>query len=96
MNNKDSLNNWREKVEGWVDVRPDDKVYRIAREAYTDRDVFDLEMELIFENTWIFACHESQIANNNDFFTMQAVVRFAWALSVFMLNGLFLKRLCNA
>ncbi len=71
-NNNQTLNDWREKIAGWVDFRPEDNVYRVAREMFTNRDLFDLEMELIFENTWIFACHESQVANPNDFFTMKA------------------------
>jgi len=71
-NNKQTLESWREKVETALDFRPNDKTYKVAREIFTDRELFDLEMEFIFESTWIYACHESQIANPNDFFTMQA------------------------
>jgi anthranilate 1,2-dioxygenase (deaminating, decarboxylating) large subunit len=39
---------------------------------FTDPELFDLEMELIFEKNWIYACHESEIANNHDFMTMRA------------------------
>lgn len=39
---------------------------------FTEPDLFDLEMELIFEKNWIYACHESEIANNHDFMTMRA------------------------
>ncbi len=69
---KHTLLEWRDKVESWTDFRPEENVYRVAREMFTDRDLFDIEMDLIFENTWIYACHESQIANPHDFFTMQA------------------------
>ncbi|MCP8690516.1 Rieske 2Fe-2S domain-containing protein, partial [Marinobacterium sedimentorum] len=71
-NNKQKLDAWRQQIEGTLDFRPNERVFKIAREMFTDQELFDLEMELIFENTWIFACHESQIANANDFFTMQA------------------------
>lgn len=67
-----SLPEWQAFVESCLDFRPDEGVYRIAREMFTDAALFDLEMELIFEKQWIFACHESQLPNPNDFITMQA------------------------
>ena len=39
---------------------------------FTEPDLFELEMELIFEKCWIYACHESEISNPHDFVTMQA------------------------
>lgn len=41
--------------------------HRVHRRAYTDPAVFALEMERIFERTWLFAAHDSQIAQPNDF-----------------------------
>lgn len=67
-----SLPEWQAFIENCIDFRPDDGVYRVSRDMFTDEALFDLEMELIFEKQWIFACHESQIPNNNDFITMQA------------------------
>jgi anthranilate 1,2-dioxygenase (deaminating, decarboxylating) large subunit len=58
-------------VERALDFRPEDGVYRISRSIFTDRTLFDLEMEHIFESTWIYACHESQIPNPNDFYSVQ-------------------------
>ncbi|BAN47230.1 anthranilate 1,2-dioxygenase large subunit [Metapseudomonas resinovorans] len=63
---------WREYVSGCLDFRPEEGVYRIARDMFTEPELFDLEMELIFEKNWIYACHESEIANANDFMTMRA------------------------
>lgn len=63
---------WRDFVSGCIDFRPDEGVYRIAREMFTEPELFDLEMELIFEKNWIYACHESEIPNPNDFLTMRA------------------------
>ena len=31
--------------------------------------IFELEMKHIFEGNWIYLAHESQIPNNNDYFT---------------------------
>ena len=66
------LDFWQERVQSALDFRPDENVYKVAREIFTEPELFDLEMEMIFEKTWIYACHESQIPNPHDFFTMQA------------------------
>ena len=42
----------------WVDSR-----------IYTDQQIFDLEMEKIFKNTWVPLCHESELAKPYDFRT---------------------------
>lgn len=57
-------------VEAALDCRPEQGVYRIAREIFTAPELFDIEMEHIFEKTWIYACHESQVARPHDFFTV--------------------------
>lgn len=44
-----------------VDDRPDDRVFRVDRAVYTDPDVFEAEMERIFERGWVYLCHESQV-----------------------------------
>ena len=43
--------------------------YRVAREIFTDPEIFELEMKHIFEGNWIYLAHESQIPNKNDYFT---------------------------
>ena len=43
--------------------------FRVARDIFTDPDVFELEMKHIFEGNWIYLAHESQIPNKNDYFT---------------------------
>ncbi|MFZ6048913.1 anthranilate 1,2-dioxygenase large subunit [Pseudomonas sp. CR3202] len=63
---------WREYVSGCLDFRPAEGVYRIARDMFTEPELFDLEMELIFEKNWIYACHESEIPNKHDFMTLRA------------------------
>ena len=67
-----TANDWREFVRDALDFRPKDRVFRVARAMFTEPDLFELEMELIFEKCWIYACHESEISNPHDFVTMQA------------------------
>ena len=45
-------------------------VYRGRRDAYTDPDLFELEMRYIFEGNWIYLAHESQLPNNGDYLTV--------------------------
>lgn len=72
MDNLKSVAQWQTFINGCLDFRPVEGVYRIAREMFTEPELFDLEMELIFEKNWIYACHESEIPNKHDFMTMRA------------------------
>lgn len=72
MSGARSVEQWKTFIEGCLDFRPVDEVFRIARDMFTEPELFDLEMELIFEKNWIYACHESELANNHDFVTMRA------------------------
>ncbi|MDN3627411.1 benzoate 1,2-dioxygenase large subunit [Methylobacterium isbiliense] len=56
-------------VETAVDENPETGVYRCRRDIFTDPDLFELEMQHIFEGNWIYMAHESQIPNPNDYFT---------------------------
>ena len=51
-----------------VDDRRDDGVFRVDRAIYTDEAVFEDELARIFERTWVYLCHESQIARPGDYF----------------------------
>lgn len=63
---------WQEFIGGCLDFRPAEGVYRMAREMFTVPELFELEMEFIFEKNWIYACHESEIPNPHDFITLRA------------------------
>ena len=52
---------------GWKprDFVRDDRVHR---NIYTNPEIFELEMERIFERVWVYIGHESQVPNSGDFF----------------------------
>lgn len=58
----------RVELDGLVDDRPDDKVFRVDRNIYLDEDIFEAEMRTIFEGNWQFICHESQVKKHGDYF----------------------------
>lgn len=47
----------------------DAQLGRVHMNAYTDSDVFHLEMRRIFYQTWIYVGHESEIASAGDYLT---------------------------
>ena len=47
-------------------VEPD----RVHRSVYTDQEIFDQEIENIFEKVWVYCGHESQVPNAGDFYTV--------------------------
>ncbi len=56
---------------GTLDERPAEGVHRVDRRIFTDPELFELEMKYIFEGTWLYMAHESQIPNPHDFLTSQ-------------------------
>jgi phenylpropionate dioxygenase-like ring-hydroxylating dioxygenase large terminal subunit len=42
---------------------------RVHRDIYTDAAIFDAEMQRIFERTWVYVGHESEIPDAHDFKT---------------------------
>ena len=55
------------KLEAMLEEDTAKNMYRIDRAAFTDEELFELEMKHIFEGNWIFLAHESQIPNVNDY-----------------------------
>ena len=44
---------------------------RVHRDVYTDKDVFELEMQRIFARTWVYVGHVSQIKEPGDYITTE-------------------------
>src|ERR1700754_5237201 len=40
----------------------------VHRDVYIDDEVFQLEMEHLFGNTWVYVGHESQVPNEGDYY----------------------------
>ncbi len=54
-----------------VDDRIDEGIFRVDRYIYTDKAVFDAEIERIFEGGWVFLCHESQVDKPGDYWSTE-------------------------
>ena len=48
---------------------PEAGIFRCRRDIFTDAELFELEMKVLFESNWVYLAHESQIPENNDYFT---------------------------
>ena len=59
-----------EKLESMLQDDPQKELFRMDRSAFTDEELFELEMKYIFEGNWIYLAHESQIPNVNDYITL--------------------------
>lgn len=64
------LNRLEQRVRNAVQVNPETGTYRGDRTAFTDEELFELEMKYIFEGNWVFLAHESQIPNPGDYYTL--------------------------
>ncbi len=64
-----TLDEVKAKIDAAVEHDPEKGLYRNRREAFTDPDIFELEMKYIFEGNWIYLAHETQLQNNNDYLT---------------------------
>ena len=42
---------------------------RVHRRIYLEPEIFELEMERIFESNWVFVGHESEVADPGDYKT---------------------------
>ena len=58
----------RERIPALKHLVEPDRVHRLC---YTDQDIFDLEIKNIFEKTWQYCGHDTQIPKAGDFFTFQ-------------------------
>ena len=58
------------KLEAMLHEDPVNHIYQLDRSAFTDEQLFELELKYIFEGNWVYLAHESQIPNVNDFMTV--------------------------
>lgn len=49
--------------------------FRVSTDAYRNKALFEQEMEQVFYATWVYLCHESEIANPGDFKSTQIGTR---------------------
>jgi len=55
-----------EKLEQLINNQVKD--WSLDQAFYKDKEIFDLEIEKIYMNSWLLAGHESQIPNTGDYF----------------------------
>ena len=48
---------------------PQEGMFTVDRNVFTDPVLFELEMKYIFEGTWVYLAHESQLPQPHDFYT---------------------------
>ncbi|MDR6604184.1 phenylpropionate dioxygenase-like ring-hydroxylating dioxygenase large terminal subunit [Achromobacter deleyi] len=41
----------------------------VHKDLFIDQELFDLEMERLYANTWVYVGHDSQVPNNGDYIT---------------------------
>ena len=58
-----------ERIDGAVVEDKERGLFRCRRDIFSDAEMYDLEMEHIFEGNWVFLAHESQIPDNSDYFS---------------------------
>ena len=60
-----------ERTESFADLVVDDpREFRVHGSVYADAEVFEAEMERIFERTWVYAGHESELTAAGDYKTI--------------------------
>ncbi|MGQ0701020.1 MAG: aromatic ring-hydroxylating oxygenase subunit alpha [Panacagrimonas sp.] len=67
---REALFRLKQDIVGKTLVRKEGEVHLGARNVYTDKELFELELTHLFEGDWVFAAHESQMPKLHDFMTM--------------------------
>jgi benzoate/toluate 1,2-dioxygenase alpha subunit len=55
--------------QSYIVDRPEAGEFTVDRALFRDPELFELEMQYIFEGTWIYLAHESQLPRPHDFYT---------------------------
>lgn len=56
-------------IDALVVDRPDDGIFKVHADVYRSEEIFELEMEHIFEGGWVFLGLSCQAPEPHDFFT---------------------------
>lgn len=65
----ETLDDTKQLIENGVQDDPAEGLHRVDRKIFTDEEIFELEMEHIFEGNWVYLAHESQLPEIGDYFT---------------------------
>ncbi|MEW6105507.1 MAG: aromatic ring-hydroxylating dioxygenase subunit alpha [Bacillota bacterium] len=58
------------ELQAYIVDNPETGAFTVARALFSDPELFALEMQYIFEGTWIYVAHESQLPRPHDFYTV--------------------------
>jgi len=56
-------------VQSYIIDNPQEGMFTVDRALFSDPELFELEMKYIFEGTWVYLAHESQVSRPHDFYT---------------------------
>jgi benzoate/toluate 1,2-dioxygenase alpha subunit len=56
-------------IQAYLVDDPQDGMFTVDRALFSDPELFELEMKYIFEGTWVYLAHESQVSRPHDFYT---------------------------
>lgn len=65
-------NNYRDNPAAVAALVRDDRVHR---DVYLDQDIFDLEMEQLWSNTWVYVGHVTQVPAKGDFYATEVAMQ---------------------
>jgi len=66
------MNDYRNNPSSVAELARDDRVHR---DVSIDPDVFALEMEQLWSNTWVYVGHESQVPNKGDYYSTDVALQ---------------------
>ena len=72
MHYSKSVAQWQTFIQGCLDFRPVEGIYRIAREMFTEPELFDLEMETDLREKLDLRLSRERDRKPHDYITMQA------------------------
>ncbi len=56
-------------LQAYIVDNPQQGLFTVDRALFSDPELFELELKYIFEGTWVYLAHESQVSRPHDFYT---------------------------